>query len=511
MIQQPTAMPESEERPSKIRKLETAVRDDRLHALEHPTLVGLDKEAHGESIFSPVMENKSADKDDQSMDKIDAVHSPNVDGLQNQDQNQNQSQPTSKNQLKKIRRQQEWEAGRQYRKARRKEKVKEKKARKAEERVTANINTNGEAISLSDPPRRNRTRSIQVPVTFVLDCDFDDLMTEPEMISLGSQLTRSYSENKGSPYRAHMVISSFGGKLKQRFETVLASNHLAWKGVKFTNEDFLVAAHEADAIMRGSQGGRLVGALAELADTLRPTSQPPSGVSSNVEAPITTEAPETTENALPETDEKDHSGNLRQASQEPAINSTGTHSDSHEKPAAGEASFDNRDPSAKSSAMAPQDTPTDVKPPSPSLVPAPAPTPTPSIIYLTSNSPNTLTHLSPYTSYIIGGLVDKNRHKGLCYKRAMALDIPTAKLPIGEYMTMQSRTVLATNHVVEIMVRWLEEGDWGKAFLKVIPKRKEAKLKVKGNEREGDEDGKEEEEVGDEDEDEDEDGDRREG
>jgi tRNA (guanine9-N1)-methyltransferase len=38
---------------------------------------------------------------------------------------------------------------------------------------------------------------------------------------------------------------------------------------------------------------------------------------------------------------------------------------------------------------------------------------------------------------------------------------------------------LAVNHVVEIMLKWLETGDWGEAFLSVIPKRKEAKLRVK--------------------------------
>jgi tRNA (guanine9-N1)-methyltransferase len=30
---------------------------------------------------------------------------------------------------------------------------------------------------------------------------------------------------------------------------------------------------------------------------------------------------------------------------------------------------------------------------------------------------------------------------------------------------------------MEIMLRWLEDGDWGKAFMRVIPKRKEARLK----------------------------------
>ena len=102
------------------------------------------------------------------------------------------------------------------------------------------------------------------------------------------------------------------------------------------------------------------------------------------------------------------------------------------------------------------------------------------IVYLTSDSEHTLDRLKPYSTYIIGGLVDKNRHKGICYKRACDRGIKTAKLPIAEYMEMQSRFVLATNHVVEIMVRWLECGDWGEAFLKVVPKRKGGRLRSLG-------------------------------
>ncbi|KAM0794429.1 guanine-1-methyltransferase-domain-containing protein [Usnea florida] len=100
------------------------------------------------------------------------------------------------------------------------------------------------------------------------------------------------------------------------------------------------------------------------------------------------------------------------------------------------------------------------------------------VVYLTSDSPDTLTELRPYSTYIIGGLVDRNRHKGICYKRAMDRGVRTAKLPIGLYMQMASRFVLATNHVAEIMLRWLELGDWGKAFLAVVPKRKGGVLKA---------------------------------
>jgi len=147
----------------------------------------------------------------------------------------------------------------------------------------------------------------------------------------------------------------------------------------------------------------------------------------------------------------------------------------------------------------PQDNPSLEEDPAPENTDATpsAPKHTSSIVYLTSDSPYTLESLSPNTSYIIGGIVDKNRHKGLCYKRACERGIPTAKLPIGEYMTMQSRSVLAINHVVEIMLKWLMTGDWGEAFLSVIPKRKEAKLKVKNSEEnQGEEEETEDEEGG---------------
>jgi tRNA (guanine9-N1)-methyltransferase len=94
------------------------------------------------------------------------------------------------------------------------------------------------------------------------------------------------------------------------------------------------------------------------------------------------------------------------------------------------------------------------------------------IVYLSSESDVTLERLKPNSTYIIGGLVDKNRYKGICYKRALDRGIKTAKLPIGEFLHMKSRQVLVTNHVLEIMLKWMEFGDWGKAFMEVLPKRK---------------------------------------
>ena len=100
------------------------------------------------------------------------------------------------------------------------------------------------------------------------------------------------------------------------------------------------------------------------------------------------------------------------------------------------------------------------------------------IIYLSSDSENTLTELKPYSTYIVGALVDKNRHKAVCYKNAVAKGVKTAKLPIGQYISLAHRPVLATNHVVEIMLKWLEVRDWGEAFMQVIPTRKGGALRA---------------------------------
>lgn len=115
------------------------------------------------------------------------------------------------------------------------------------------------------------------------------------------------------------------------------------------------------------------------------------------------------------------------------------------------------------------------------------------VVYLTSDSPNTLQTLQPYSTYIIGGIVDKNRHKGICYQRACDYEVKTAKLPISEHIKMSSRQVLTTNHVNEIMLKWLEFEDWSRAFMAVIPPRKGGVLIKPGQSEPSQRDGGEEE------------------
>lgn len=67
------------------------------------------------------------------------------------------------------------------------------------------------------------------------------------------------------------------------------------------------------------------------------------------------------------------------------------------------------------------------------------------VVYLSADSPNTITQLDPGTCYILGGIVDKNRFPNLCQKKAEELGLETAQLPIGDYIKMSSRRVLTVN------------------------------------------------------------------
>ncbi|KAI9262694.1 guanine-1-methyltransferase-domain-containing protein, partial [Sporodiniella umbellata] len=94
------------------------------------------------------------------------------------------------------------------------------------------------------------------------------------------------------------------------------------------------------------------------------------------------------------------------------------------------------------------------------------------LIYLTADSENNLEQLEDGKAYIIGGIVDKNRHKNICQQKAMEEGIKTAKLPIKRYLSLATRSVLTVNQVCEILLKWLEFKNWEKSILPVLPERK---------------------------------------
>ncbi|KAG8629720.1 hypothetical protein KVT40_001339 [Elsinoe batatas] len=363
-----------------------------------------------------------------------------------------QSNPgLSKNQLKKLRRQQEWDAAAPSRRLKRKEEIARRKETKRTQRA-ALLASGIDPMSLHKGS--HRPRAVQLPVTIVVDCSFDNLMSDGERTSLGAQVTRAYSDNKHARWRAHLVVSSWGGKLRERFEGVLRGHYRGWRGVRFEEEGFKEVAGRARGWMgEGDDGGRLAGPFEKYL-----------GLEEVEEEEVEGEK----ERRAGDTGKGGQGGESGEGAEKDG--QEGGTGEGAEKDGQGEGAKELSAAAKRKQLVRKREE--EVKPELQEQG---------EVVYLSSESPDTLMELKPYSTYIIGGLVDKNREKGICYKRAKEAGIKTARLPIGDYLQMASRKVLATNHVVEIMLKWLEYEDWGKAFLEVIPKRKGGQLKDDGN------------------------------
>ena len=94
------------------------------------------------------------------------------------------------------------------------------------------------------------------------------------------------------------------------------------------------------------------------------------------------------------------------------------------------------------------------------------------LVYLSSDADETLDELDPNCAYVIGGIVDRNRLKGITHKKAMSQQLRTVKLPIRDHLELSSTHVLTVNHCLELLLERRVLGDWPSALNKVIPPRK---------------------------------------
>lgn len=94
------------------------------------------------------------------------------------------------------------------------------------------------------------------------------------------------------------------------------------------------------------------------------------------------------------------------------------------------------------------------------------------LVYLTSDAEETLETLEPDCAYIIGGIVDRNKHKFATFNKAKAQGVRVAKLPIKENFALAATHILTVNHVYEILLNYALYKDWVRAIKEVMPSRK---------------------------------------
>jgi len=100
------------------------------------------------------------------------------------------------------------------------------------------------------------------------------------------------------------------------------------------------------------------------------------------------------------------------------------------------------------------------------------------LIYLTADCEEDLEELKETEIYIIGGILDRNRMKGVTAGFAKEAGIKMRRLPIEKYMRItQQSSVLTIDQVFNALLAWWNWGCWRKALQYSIPERKGFKLK----------------------------------
>ncbi|GAA5930330.1 hypothetical protein JCM3775_004364 [Rhodotorula graminis] len=328
--------------------------------------------------------------------------------------------PLSKSALKRQRKQEAFQAQKLQRRAHEKEK------RKAKAAEVKKLVAEGKMDKPVNKKRRLNGKQVPHGARIAIDMGFDHLMSDKEAKSMASQLGYCYSANRGATHPFPLLITSFTGRLREAYEK--RGDHVSWKGVEWW-EDGIDKLYEGvdDGKTQPAQADGSAPVESRVASTSSSTADPSSAAP---EAAAPTSAPE---------------------------------------PASVAAS--------SSSSTAPVEPPVPLVPLGTLAGKPQSRAPRSTVVYLTGDSPNVLTTLSPGHTYILGGIVDHNRYKNLCLDKANALGIAHAQLPIGEFLPeLQTRKVLTVNQVYEILVGWVEEGEradgWREALRRVMPERK---------------------------------------
>ncbi|KAF9948257.1 tRNA (guanine(9)-N(1))-methyltransferase, partial [Modicella reniformis] len=371
--------------------------------------------------------------------------------------------PLSRNATKKLLKQQAF----LERKPLLKQQEKLKRKQKAKERYEAI-----EAGLIAPPPKRHKSDQIQTGITIGIDMSFDDLMLEKEVKSMVDQIKRCYSYNRTCEKIVHLSLTSFTGKSKEEFSKRANGFELwknftihekpledVWPSEEIPGKDHIedlkrlqgIASAKSEAIKASALAAKAT--VATTADSQEKKETESTSTSTPSEVP-----------SLTHSETAGHEQQQEQLGQEDTLLLLlNTHAPSSSLSSSSLPS-ENIFSAAAIKALEQERL---LKEENLATIPA-----VKKVIYLSADSPNTITQLEVETCYVLGGIVDKNRYPNLCQGRAEKLCIETAQLPIGEYIQMSSRRVLTVNQVFEILLQFIECSDWKEAFLKVIPQRK---------------------------------------
>ncbi|EDO07824.1 tRNA (guanine-N1)-methyltransferase family protein [Babesia bovis T2Bo] len=94
------------------------------------------------------------------------------------------------------------------------------------------------------------------------------------------------------------------------------------------------------------------------------------------------------------------------------------------------------------------------------------------LVYLSADATEVLDDISKDGIYVIGGIVDRNRLKGIALNRSRHIGAKCKRLPIKEHVQLTQSHVLSITACVSIFLNYTLHKDWVKALVESIPKRK---------------------------------------
>lgn len=193
----------------------------------------------------------------------DIVHSINKDNnihLKNRNENNEKdienddklnNQKLSKNQIKKQRKQEEWEKRiyeiKKYKKQKKKEKKRIKREQKEEQEKlnpkNENIVNSTNIANIKDIPFKTRKeikeefkQKCRTGVRVIIDCDFEHLMNDASNKSMVRQIIYLYCVNKRSRNPFRLILYGVGKKI---LEGLKISDYNNWIGIEvYLKEDF---------------------------------------------------------------------------------------------------------------------------------------------------------------------------------------------------------------------------------------------------------------------------------